>query len=46
MSENIVQLNKEVFRERLKELVRNSVEETPNEWLEAEAKNCPRQPPV
>ena len=38
MSEKIVQLNKEVIKERLKELVRGSVEETLNELLEAEAK--------
>lgn len=36
MSEQIVQLNEEVIRGQLKELVRGSVEETPNELLEAE----------
>ena len=37
MSENIVQLNEEVIKSELKELVRGSVEETLNELLEAEA---------
>ena len=37
MSEKIVQLNEEVIRGQLKELVRGSVEETLNELLEAEA---------
>ena len=37
MSEKIVQLNEEVIKEQLKELVRGSVEETLNELLEAEA---------
>ena len=38
MSEKIVQLNKEVIKGQLKELVRGSVvEETLNELLEAEA---------
>ena len=37
MSEKIVQLNKEVIKGQLKELVRGSVEETLNELMEAEA---------
>ncbi len=37
MSEKIVQLNEEVIKGQLKELVRGSVEETLNEMLEAEA---------
>ena len=37
MSEKIVQLNEEVNKGQLKELVRGSVEETLNELLEAEA---------
>ena len=37
MSEKIVQLNEEVIKGRLKELVRSSVEETLNELLEQEA---------
>ena len=37
MSEKIVQLNEEVIKDQLKELVRGSVEETLNELLEAEA---------
>ncbi len=37
MSEKIVQLNEEVIKVQLKELVRGSVEETLNELLEAEA---------
>ena len=36
MSEKIVQLNKEVIKGQIKELVRGSVEETLNELLEAE----------
>lgn len=36
MSENIVQLNKEVIKGQVKELVRASVEETLNELLGAE----------
>ena len=39
MSEKIVQLNEEVIKSQIKELVRDSVEETLNELLEAEAKN-------
>ena len=37
MSEKIVQLNEEVIKGRIKELVRGSVEETLNELLEQEA---------
>ena len=37
MSEKTVQLNEEVIKGQLKELVRGSVEETLNELLEAEA---------
>ena len=37
MSEKIVQLNEEVIKDQLKELVRGSVEETLNELLEQEA---------
>ena len=37
MSEKIVQLNEEVIKRQLKDLVRGSVEETLNELLEAEA---------
>ena len=37
MSEKIVQLNEEVIKGPLKELVRGSAEETLNELLEAEA---------
>ena len=37
MSEKIVQLNKEVIKGQIKELVRSSVEETLNELLEKEA---------
>ena len=37
MSEKIVQLNEEVIKGQLKELVRGSVEETLNELLEAKA---------
>lgn len=37
MSEMIIQLNKEIIKGQLKELVRCSVEETLNELLEAEA---------
>ena len=37
MSEKIVQLNEEVIKGQLKELVRGSVEETLNELLESEA---------
>lgn len=37
MSEKIVQLNEAVIKGEIKELVRDSVEETLNELLEAEA---------
>ena len=37
MSEKIVQLNEEIIKGQLKELVRGSVEETLNELLEKEA---------
>ena len=37
MSEKILQLNEEVIKDQIKELVRGSVEETLNELLEAEA---------
>ena len=37
MSEKIVQLNEEVIKGQIKELVQGSVEETLNELLEAEA---------
>ena len=37
MSEKIVQLNEDVIKGQIKELVRGSVEETLNELLEAEA---------
>ena len=39
MSEKIVQLNEEIIKGQLKELVRSSVEETPNELLEKEAES-------
>ena len=39
MSEKIVQLNEEVIKRQLKELVRGSVEETLNELLEKEAES-------
>ena len=44
MSEKIVQLNEEVIKGQLKELVRGSVEETLNELLEAEAEADPGGP--
>ena len=37
MSKKIVQLNEEVIKGEIKELVRGSVEETLNELLDAEA---------
>ena len=37
MPNNIVQLNEEIIKGQIKELVRGSVEETLNELLEAEA---------
>ena len=39
MSEKIVQLNEEVIKGQIKELVRSSVEETLNERLEKEAES-------
>ena len=39
MSEKIVQLNEEVIKGQIKELVRDSVEETLNELLEKEAES-------
>ena len=39
MSEKIVQLNEEIIKGQLKELVRGSVEETLNEMLEKEAES-------
>ena len=44
MSEKIVQLNEEVIKGQLKELVRGSVEETLNELLEAEAEKLTQEP--
>ena len=45
MSEKIVQLNEEIIKGQIKELVRGSVEETLNELLEKEAESltpgCP-----
>jgi len=37
MSDNIIQLNQDVIHTELKELVKNSVEETLNAMLDAEA---------
>lgn len=42
MPKKIVQLNEEVIKSEIKELVRNSVEETLNELLEAEAQKLTR----
>lgn len=39
MSNKIIQLNEEIIKTELKELVRNSVEETLNNLLEQEAKD-------
>ena len=39
MSEKIVQLNKEIIKSQIKELVCGNAEETPNEPLEKEAKS-------
>ena len=44
MSEKIVQLNEEVIKGQIKELVRGSVEETLNELLEAVAATSPPLP--
>lgn len=45
MSERIVQLNEEIIKGKIKELVRSSVEETLNELLEKETESpdtgCP-----
>ena len=45
MSEKIVQLNEEVIKGQLKELVRGRVEETLNELLEAEAQKLTTRRP-
>ena len=39
MSERIVQLNEEIIKGKIKELVRSSVEETLNELLEKETES-------
>lgn len=39
MSEKIVQMNEEIIKGQIKELVRGSVEETLNELLEKEAES-------
>ena len=44
MPEKIVQLNEEVNKSQIKELVRGSVEETLNELLEAEAEKLTQSP--
>ena len=44
MSEKIVQLNEEVIKGQIKELVRSSVEETLNELLGKEAESRRRPP--
>jgi len=44
MSKKIVQLNEEVIKAQIKELVRGSVEQTLNELLEAEAEKLTRRP--
>ena len=44
MSEKIVQLNEAVIKSQIKELVRDSVEETLNGLLEAEAEQLTRLP--
>ena len=46
MSEKIVQLNEEVIKGQIKELVRGSVEETLNELLEKEAESLRHRPPA
>ena len=46
MSEKIVQLNEEVIKGQIKELVRGSVEETLNELLEKEAESLTLLPLV
>lgn len=44
MSEKIVQLNEEVIKGQIKELIRGSVEETLNELLDDEAEKLPGGP--
>lgn len=44
MSDNIVQLNTELFHSELKDLVRNPVEETLNALLDAEADRLVNNP--
>lgn len=46
MSEKIVQLNEEVIKGQIKELVRGSVEETLNELLEKEAESLTQARPL
>lgn len=46
MSEKIVQLNEEIIKAQIKELVRGSVEETLNELLEKEAESLRHRPPA
>lgn len=46
MSERIVQLNEEVIKGQIKELVRGSVEETLNELLEQEAEKLTQAGPL
>ena len=46
MSEKIVQLNEEVIKGQIRELVRGSVEETLNELLEKEAESLTHPPPA
>lgn len=40
MSEKIVQLNEEITKGQIKELIRSSVEETLNELLEKRVQKC------
>lgn len=40
MTEKIIHLNEEIIKSELRELVRSSVEETPNGLLEQEADRC------
>ena len=46
MSEKIVQLNEEIIKGQLKELVQGSVEETLNELLEKEAESLTQGRPL
>ena len=46
MPEKIVQLNEEVIKGQIRELVRGSVEETLNELLEKEAESLTHPPPA